>query len=154
MRYLCPVMLHLAEMLAKTEPMIKCNGTPFGTHFTPFQDTPRKLPTAFKLCAINHIHSIKPHDDLRIGGYEVTHNGLISIWGDPQWVNIHSEGIFLNSKILQIWVPRCPVGSFCWHFHISFARKGCKTYEKVWSRWMSFNNEMVNSILAPWIINI
>ena len=75
-------MLRLAEMLAKTEPMVKCNGTPFGTHFTAFQDTPQKLPTAFKLCAINHIHSIKPHDDLRIGGYEVTHNGLISILKD------------------------------------------------------------------------
>ena len=79
-------MLHLREMLAKTEPMIKCNGTPFGTHFTPFQDTPRKLPTAFKLCAINHIHSIKPHDDLRIGGYEVTHNGLISILKGYFWI--------------------------------------------------------------------
>ena len=95
-------MLRLAEMLAKTEPMVKCNGTPFGTHFTAFQDTPRKLPTAFKLCAINHIHSIKPHDDLRIGGYEVTHNGLISILKD-----------ILNLKILQIWVPRCPAGPFC-----------------------------------------
>ena len=82
LKNLSPVMLRLAEMLAKTEPMVKCNGTPFGTHFTAFQDTPRKLPTAFKLCAINHIHSIKPHDDLRIGGYEVTHNGLISILKD------------------------------------------------------------------------
>ena len=27
-------MLRLAEMLDKTEPMVKCNGTPFGTHFT------------------------------------------------------------------------------------------------------------------------
>ena len=27
-------MLRLVEMLAKTEPMVKCNGTPFGIHFT------------------------------------------------------------------------------------------------------------------------
>ena len=98
-------MLRLAEMLAKTEPMVKCNGTPFGTHFTAFQDTPRKLPTAFKLCAINHIHSIKPHDDLRIGGYEVTHNGLISILKD-----------ILNLKILQIWVPSVLLSLFADNF--------------------------------------
>ena len=113
-------MLRLAEMLAKTEPMVKCNGTPFGTHFTAFQDTPRKLPTAFKLCAINHIHSIKPHDDLRIGGYEVTHNGLISILKDvsefKDFTNMGALGVLLDL--------------FADNFTFFFARTGCKTYEK------------------------
>ena len=49
-------MLRLAEMLAKTEPMVKCNGTPFGTHFTAFQRFVSSTRNMEVL--LSHTHSI------------------------------------------------------------------------------------------------